>query len=101
MSWPFVATYQECNSLAHTVVSDFRRNVAPPLGFCLLVVTLAFLPLEAQPTAGRLPSTGLMSTFSNRGYSRHLLDGISPPDAEAFSSFHAILRTILPLIPRQ
>ena len=36
-----------------------------------------------------------------RGYSLNLLDGISPPDTEGFSSFHIILHTMSPLIPRR
>jgi hypothetical protein len=41
------------------------------------------------------------SAFPVQGYGRRLLDGISPPDIEGFSSFHVFIRTLSPLIPRR
>jgi hypothetical protein len=41
------------------------------------------------------------SIFPVQGYDRGLLDGISPPDIEGFSSFHVFIRTLSPLIPRR
>jgi hypothetical protein len=42
-----------------------------------------------------------MPAFPTRGYGRHLLDEISSPGTEGFSSFHIILHTMSPLIPRR
>jgi hypothetical protein len=48
-------------------------------------------------------SATLASTpaFPTRGYCSRLLDEISSPDAEGFSSFHILLLTMSPLIPRR
>jgi hypothetical protein len=40
-------------------------------------------------------------TFPVYGYGGGLLDGLSPPDIEGFSSFHVFFRTLSPLIPRR
>ena len=42
-----------------------------------------------------------MPAFPTHGYSRHLLDKLSSPGTEGFSSFHIILHTMSPLIPRR
>jgi hypothetical protein len=42
-----------------------------------------------------------MFAFPTRGYSEHLFGEISSPGVEGFSSFHVILHTMSPLIPRR
>jgi hypothetical protein len=42
-----------------------------------------------------------MLAFPTHGYGKHLLDEISSPGIEGFSSFHTILHTMSPLIPRR
>jgi hypothetical protein len=41
------------------------------------------------------------SAFPVQGYGRCLLDELSSPDIEGFSSFHVFIRTLSPLIPRR
>jgi hypothetical protein len=41
------------------------------------------------------------TAFFRSLYSRHLLDELSSPGTEGFSSFHIILHTMSPLIPRR
>jgi hypothetical protein len=52
-------------------------------------------------TATRSATLAPMPAFPTHGYSRHLLDEISSPGTEGFSSFHIILYTMSPLIPRR
>src|SRR6266851_3058556 len=47
----------------------------------------------------RLP--GAYDCISHSGYSLHLLDEFSSPGTEGFSSFHIVLHTMSPLIPRR
>jgi hypothetical protein len=41
------------------------------------------------------------SAFPVQGYGQRLLDEISSPDIEGFSSFHVFIHTLSPLIPRR
>jgi hypothetical protein len=39
--------------------------------------------------------------FPTHGYGQRLLDELSSPDIEGFSSFHVFFHTMSPLIPRR
>ena len=72
--------------------STHRSGPFPPGAFCRTPIlgsttrSATLMPMPALPT---------------RGYSRQLLDEISSPGTEGFSSFHIILHTMSPLIPRR
>lgn len=69
-----------------------RSGPFPPDAFCcapILSTTTRSVTLMPVPT---LP---------DRSYSRNLLGKISSPGIEGFSSFHIILHTMSPLIPRR
>src|ERR1019366_10124870 len=69
-----------------------RSGPIPPGAFCCTPIdSIATRSATLMPT----------SAFPVQGYGQGLLDGISPPDIEGFSSFHVFIRTLLPLIPRR
>ena len=72
--------------------STHRSGPFPPGAFCCT-------PIFSSTTR----SATLMSapTFPTHGYGQHLLDEISSPDIEGFSSFHIFSHTLSPLIPRR
>jgi len=72
--------------------STHRSGSFPPGAFCCT-------PIISHTTR----SATLMPTptFPVYGYGGGLLDGLSPPDIEGFSSFHVFFRTLSPLIPRR
>src|SRR5450759_1892179 len=65
-----------------------RSGPFPPSAFCCT-------PINSTATR----SATLMSTsaFPVQGYGQCLLDELSPPDIEGFSSFHIFIRTLSPV----
>jgi hypothetical protein len=69
-----------------------RSGPFPPDAFCCTPII---------STATRSATLMSAPTFPTHGYGQHLLDEISSPDIEGFSSFHVFYRTMSPLIPRR
>src|ERR1039457_6292040 len=69
-----------------------RSGVFPPDAFCCTSI---------DSTATRSATLAPAPALPTRGYSSRLLDEISSPGAEGFSSCHILLLTMSSLIPRR
>ena len=69
-----------------------RSGPFPPDAFCCTSI---------NSTATRSATLAPAPALPTRGYSSRLLDEISSPGTEGFSSCHILLLTMLPLIPRR
>src|ERR1019366_1481476 len=69
-----------------------RSGPFPPGAFCCTPIL---------STATRSATLMSAPAFPTHGYGRRLLDGLSPPDIEGFSSFHVFFHTLSSLIPRR
>jgi hypothetical protein len=69
-----------------------RFGPFPPSAFCCtLIIGITIQSATLMP----------MLAFPTHGYSDHLFDELSSPGIEGFSSFHIILHTMSPLLPRR
>jgi hypothetical protein len=69
-----------------------RFGPFPPGAFCCTLII---------GTTTQSATLTPMLAFPTHGYSEHLLDELSSSDIEGFSSFHIILHTMSPLLPRR
>jgi hypothetical protein len=86
-------SYPTISPLPHVAERNTHRSGPfPPDAFCCTSIDSSTTRSATLAPAPALPT---------RGYSSRLLDEISSPDAEGFSSCHILLLTMSSLIPRR